>query len=196
MAFQKQKALLLTGCYGVPCGGVYLVLSNVLNKGEIAEENSLVTPVKFESEEVKNDEPKGTPAEPIQDVVPEPIPKVESAREQVINTVNTEYLTEDNRKKHGGQFYFNGSDYFRLPQLNEEAKWKEVLKQFQEGEHKGNDKVKTLVNDEAVKAYCLDEIKWTETTVKLDEFSKSTVPSPEYLCIWNYFRHSKPDNDQ
>ncbi|AEG73127.1 hypothetical protein MHF_0863 [Mycoplasma haemofelis Ohio2] len=188
--YGKSGILPLIGCYGVPCGAVYFLLNKVLSKEEAESPQDLITQIKFE--QTKDTPSKSTTLDtPLAQEVPE------NARAKVIDTVNNQYLTEKNREQQGWKFAFNGHEYFRIPQLSEVEKWKEVLKQFREGSLKNNETVKGLTDEEGIQKYCLEEVKWEASTVNLDLLASSPdVPSPEYLCIWDHFKHQKQNDDQ
>ncbi|CBY92794.1 hypothetical protein HF1_07860 [Mycoplasma haemofelis str. Langford 1] len=187
--YGKSGILPLIGCYGVPCGAVYFLLNKVLSKEEAESPQDLITQIKFE-------QTKDTPSEAITLDTPLAQEVPENARAKVIDTVNNQYLTEENRKRQGWKFTFNGHEYFRIPKLSEVEKWKEVLKQFREGSLKDHSIVKSLTDEEGIQKYCLEEVKWEASTVNLDLLASSPdVPSSEYLCIWDHFKHQKQNDN-
>ncbi|AEG73176.1 hypothetical protein HF1_08390 [Mycoplasma haemofelis str. Langford 1] len=167
---QKQKILILAGCGGIPCGGAYFILSDFLNKTENEKSTNLTTSLNEVQSEI--DEQQAT--------------KVKRAG--VINTVNTKYLTAENNTKQGSNHQFKEENY-RLPELESDEKWGQVLQEFQTSKFKNDPRVKGITNIEEVKKYCLDEVSWTESTINLDSLQGYSFSSPEYLCVWDLFKY-------
>ncbi|AEG73222.1 hypothetical protein MHF_0967 [Mycoplasma haemofelis Ohio2] len=185
----NRKLLTLTGCYGVSCGGVYLVLSQVLNKGEQSEVQNLITLTKEAVTEIneQQDEPQKDTSPDVVEPVSAPVPVEKSKREGVIDTVNNQYLTSENAKRQGSKYHFE-KEYYRLPQLGNDQEWDQLLKKFQE-----DSESQSITTVEEVKKYCLDELKWTDSTINLDKLQGEGFPTREYLCIWNHFKHRQEE---